>query len=470
MTKTVFQSSKNRHAVTRVVALCLAMGVSACGVAYHSPKVQEIAADGAKVRVVPLTPETVLIANRSTYEPQALPAIFNTTAGGTGGLRGAGALPPSANVPERRPAALETRLPPAVTPAPYKIGVGDVIVLATPNAAQNSVEQLSGLLAAQNRRQGYTVQDDGAVAIPDVGRVKIAQMTLEEAESEIFRALVESQINPAFSIEIAEFNSKKVSIGGAVNAPRVAPITLTPLYLDEALALSGGVADVDPDYTTVRLYRQGALYQLPLRQLYAQNGLQRVQLVDGDSIFVDTEFQLDQAEAYFAEQIRLAEFKQTARVQALNELEVEVEIRRAQLNEARQNFETRLDLGAVKQDYVYLTGEVRTQTRFALPFDQRATLADAIYDGAGGIPTETGNVREIYVLRGSEDPREYDAVTAYNLDASNAANLLVATRFELRPNDVIFVAEQPITRWGRVIDQITPSLIVAGIDQAGGTN
>lgn len=470
MTKTVFQSSKKRPMVTRVVALCLAMGVSACGVAYHSPKVQEIAADGSKVRVVPLTPETVLIANRSTYEPQALPAIFNTTAGGTGSLRGAGALPPSANVPERRPAALETRLPPAVTPVPYKIGVGDVIVLATPNAAQNSVEQLSGLLAAQNRRQGYTVQDDGAVAIPDVGRVKIAQMTLEEAEAEIFRALVENQINPAFSIEIAEFNSKKVSIGGAVNAPRVAPITLTPLYLDEALALSGGVADVDPDYTTVRLYRQGSLYQLPLRQLYAQNGLQRVQLVDGDSIFVDTEFQLDQAEAYFAEQIRLAEFKQTARVQALNELEVEVEIRRAQLNEARQNFETRLDLGAVKQDYVYLTGEVRTQTRFALPFDQRATLADAIYDGAGGIPTETGNVREIYVLRGSEDPREYDAVTAYNLDASNAANLLVATRFELRPNDVIFVAEQPITRWGRVIDQITPSLIVAGIDQAGGTN
>ena len=468
MTKTVSEMSLSRRALTRAAALCMAMGVSACGVAYHSPKVQEIASDGAKVRVVPLTPETVLVANRSTYEPQALPSIFNTTAASTGSLRGAGVLPPTANVPERRPAALETRLPPAVVQGPYKIGVGDVIVLATPSGAQTSVEQLSGLLAAQNRRQGYTVQDDGAIAIPDVGRVKIAQMTLEEAEAEIFRALVENQINPTFSLEIAEFNSKKVSIGGAVNAPRVAPITLTPLYLDEALAQSGGVSDVDPDYTTVRLYRQGTLYQLPLRQLYAQTGLQRIQLVEGDSVFVDTEFQLDQAEAYFAEQIRLAEFKQDARVQALNELQVEVTIRRAQLAEARQNFETRLELGAVKQDYVYLTGEVRSQTRFALPFDQKATLADAIYDGAGGIPTETGNVREIYVLRGSEDPREYNAVTAYNLDASNAANLLVATRFELRANDVIFVAEQPVTRWGRVIDQITPSLIVAGVDQAAG--
>ena len=237
MTKTVSEMSLSRRALTRAAALCMAMGVSACGVAYHSPKVQEIASDGAKVRVVPLTPETVLVANRSTYEPQALPSIFNTTAASTGSLRGAGVLPPTANVPERRPAALETRLPPAVVQGPYKIGVGDVIVLATPSGAQTSVEQLSGLLAAQNRRQGYTVQDDGAIAIPDVGRVKIAQMTLEEAEAEIFRALVENQINPTFSLEIAEFNSKKVSIGGAVNAPRVAPITLTPLYLDEALAL-----------------------------------------------------------------------------------------------------------------------------------------------------------------------------------------------------------------------------------------
>ena len=41
----------------------------------------------------------------------------------------------------------------------------------------------------------------------------------------------------------------------------------------------------------------------------------------------------------------------------------------------------------------------------------------------------------------------------------NAANFLLATRFQLRPNDVIFVAEQPVTKWNRVITQITPSLI-----------
>ena len=302
------------------------------------------------------------------------------------------------------------------------------------------------------------MQDDGAIAIPDVGRVQIGGMTLEEAEAELFQRLVENQIDPTFSLEIAEFNSKKVSIGGAVATPAVAPISLTPLYLDEALAAAGGVTVKDQDYATVRIYRDGTLYQVPLDQIYARNGLRRIQLIDGDSVFVDTEYELELAQAYFEEQIRLAEFQQDARVAALNELNAEVSIRRGALEEARQNYLTKLDLEGVDRDYVYLAGEVETQSRYALPYEQTATLADALYNTGEGVPTQTGNPREIYVLRGSEDPREFASVTAWQLDARNATNFILATRFELRPNDVIFVAEQPVTRWNRVIAQITPSL------------
>ncbi|CAM5456670.1 polysaccharide biosynthesis/export family protein [Frigidibacter albus] len=127
--------------------------------------------------------------------------------------------------------------------------------------------------------------------------------------------------------------------------------------------------------------------------------------------------------------------------------------------EARTNFGTRLDLDSVDRDYVYLTGEVTKQGRYPLPFDRKAVLADAIYGQGGGMPNEKANARNIYVLRGSADPREFGAVTAWQLDARNAANLLLATRFELRPNDVVFISEQPVTRWSRVINQITPSII-----------
>lgn len=430
-----------------------------CGIAYHSPSVNPISAGDTKVRVLEITPETVLAANRSDYSPRQLPAVFFANAGSGGTPRGSGPIPEPVVGFERRPETLETRVPPEVPEAPYTIGVGDVLLLATPQAA-STVEQLTGLLAASNSRQGYTVQDDGAIAIPNIGRVQVSGMTLEEAENRLFQRLVENQIDPTFSLEVAEFNSKKVSIGGAVGAPTVAPITLTPLYLDEALSIAGGITADDQDYTSIRLYRAGTIYQIPLRELYSNSRLSRVQLADGDAVFVDTEYTLDRAQAYFAEQISLAQFKQSMRQAALNELQTEVTLRRGELSETRNNYMTRLELDSVDRDYVYLTGQVENQTRFPLPFGRTATLADALYSN-GGVPTRTGNVSEIYVLRGAADPREFDALTAWQLDGSNAANFLLATRFELRPNDVIFVAEQPVTRWSNVVTQITPSLITS---------
>jgi polysaccharide export outer membrane protein len=184
--------------------------------------------------------------------------------------------------------------------SPYRIGVGDVVFLATRSSAE-TVEELSGLLAAQNSRQGYTVQDDGAIAAPDVGRVLLESLTLEDAEAQLFQSLVENLIDPTFSLEIAEFNSKRVSVGGAVGNPAIVPITLTPLFLDEALTLSGGISTPDVDFASLRIYRDGSLYQIPLVQYLREPNLQKTRLVAGDNVFVDTEFELNKASAYFQE-------------------------------------------------------------------------------------------------------------------------------------------------------------------------
>jgi polysaccharide biosynthesis/export protein len=458
-------NEKGNISMRALIAIFCTLALAGCGLVYHSPTLNQVSRGDSKVRVVPMTAETVMVANRSSYSPKALPEIFSQTGGTGSGLRGAGSVPDSVFDVRQKPMAMETRVPPAANPGPYRIGVGDVLLLATPTGA-STVEQLSGLLAAQNSRQGYTVQDDGAIAIPNVGRVQVGGLTLDAAEAELFQRLVENQIDPTFSLEVAEFNSKKVSIGGAVSNPAVVPITLTPLYLDEALTAAGGITVEDQDYASVRIYRDGKLYQIPLNQLYSDQGLKKIQLIDGDSIFVDTAYNLDLAKSYFEQQIQLSQFRQGARVAALNELNAEVAIRRGNLEEARTNFQSRMDFGAEARDYVYLTGEVGKQARFPLPYDQQATLADAIYSGGNGLPTETANASQIYVLRGSSDPREFDAVTAWKLDVSNASNLLLATRFQLRPNDVVFVAEQPVTRWSRVIQQITPSLITTPIAAA----
>lgn len=433
----------------------LALSLSGCGVAYISPDVPQ---DDPNIQVIALTSDSIAAANNSSYRPKALPAIFFQNAGGGGALRGSGPAPAASLDAPQRPNALVTNIPPSAPPLPYEIGVGDVVLLATPSPG-STVEQLSGLLAAQNRRQGYTVQDDGAIAIPDVGRIELAGLTLEAAEAEVFQTLVENQIDPSFSIEVAEFNSKRVSIGGAVAKPAVVPITLASLTLEEALAATGGFATKDQEFASIRLYRDGTLYQVPLTEYFKRPAVQKTRLAAGDSIFVDVAYELDQAQAYFQEQITLAQFKQQGRIQALNELNAEVNLRRASLDEARSNFQVRLAADAVDRDYVYLAGEVANPSRFALPFAQQASLADALFS-EGGFSTETGNPSQIYVLRGQGNgPR----VSAYQLDAKNVANLVMATKLQLRPDDIIFISEQPITRWNRVVQQIVPSLITASV-------
>ena len=136
------------------------------------------------------------------------------------------------------------------------------------------------------------------------------------------------------------------------------------------------------------------------------------------------------------------------------ELTAEMDRRRASLIERRSGFQDLIGLDAIPRDYIYLTGELSTPGRQPMPFGRQMTLADGLY-AQGGFSAETGNPSQIYVLRDDG----ITGVTAWQLDSRNVANLILATQFNLYPNDIIFVAEQPVTRWNRVVQQFVPSLI-----------
>ncbi|MGR3316591.1 polysaccharide biosynthesis/export family protein [Roseovarius indicus] len=445
----------NRTAVGLALAASLTLPAG-CGVVYTSPTVSRSAGTNVDIREIKLTPETVLLANRAPYSPRDLPQEFYSYATGRQGP-GLGALPRAPSVPDERPGRLELRAPPETPNRPYTIGVGDVVLLAT-KATGTSVEELSGLLAAQTRRQGYTVLDDGSISIPDIGRVEIAGMTLAEAQDRIFKFLLENQVDPAFSLEVTEFNSQKVTVGGAVrNAVRV-PITLNRLTLSDALTATGGAAVKDEQFASIRIYRDGTLYQIPYEIYLDRPDLQNRTLIDGDAVYVDTSYDLDRAFAFYKQEVDVIRLRSEARQTALDALGTEISLRRGMLDERRSNFEARQKYGAEERDYVYLSGEVDSQNRVALPYEQQATLADVLY-GNGGFPTVTGNASNIYVLRPSSNPVEFGAVTAWHLDAGNAVNMTLATQMQMRPNDIIFVEEQPITKWGRALQQLLPALL-----------
>jgi polysaccharide export outer membrane protein len=438
-----------------LLASCLM--ISSCGVVYFSPSVKEENTAGLDVQVIDLTAETVDAANRFPYQPRQLPGAFFQVAGG-GTIAVPELLPSPPLAAENKPASLEARLPPEVPISRYQIGVDDVILVRSAQSAASSTV-VAGEASPQNQGQLYTVQEDGSIALPDVGRVKVVGLTVMEAENAVFEKVVASNLSPSVSLEVAEFNSRSVAVGGAVGAPGIVKISSTPLTLADALAKAGGVTAGDVEFALARIFRNGALYQVPLADVYSDPDIKRLPLQDGDSVFVDTEYDLERAQAYFAQQIQMSDLRQKARQDAVAELARQIDVRRAELDEVRTNFKDQLELGAIQPDFVYLTGAVASPSRFPLPFGQRATLADALYDN-GGFEDRTANPQQIYVLRGSTvNPTQ---LTALHLDAVNAVSLILATRLELRPNDIIFMAEQPITRWNNVLSQVTPTYTIAG--------
>lgn len=425
--------------------------LSGCGITYVNPEVG-LRNTTANVQVTEITTRTIPLANSAPYTPKSLPEVFYAATGG-GSANGNLGLPAQPFVPNEQRQSATLRLPPPVDPGAYEIGVGDTLLLAT-KAASSTVEELSGLLAAQNQRQGYTVRDDGTISIPDVGSVQLGGLTLEEAEAEVFQALVEAGFNPAFSLEVAEFNSKRVVIGGAVAQTALVPITMTRLDLGEAIAAAGGITVPDEEFALIRIYRDGTLYQIPYDQYLRNPEFRNTTLLAGDAVHVDTTYDLDRALRFYEQQIEVITLRQQMRSTALSELQTEISQRRAALEEQRANFQARTALDAEARDYVYLAGEVTAQSRFPLPYGRQASLADVLYE-SGGFEVATGNPREIYVLRASGDA----TVTAWRLNAANAINLSLSTQFEMRPNDIVFIESQPITVWNRAVSQALPSLL-----------
>jgi polysaccharide export outer membrane protein len=267
--------------------------------------------------------------------------------------------------------------------------------------------------------------------------------------------LIENQIDPTFSLEVSEYNSQRVAVGGNVKNAQIVPITPNNLTLGEALIAAGGFDIRDREFANIRVYRDGTLYQIPLVIFDENPSIKDKLLVAGDAVYVDTTYDLDRALEFYESKIDVISLQTTARASALNVLRSEIELRRASLEETRGNFERRNSLNAIDRDYVYLTGEVTEQSRVPLPYEQTASLADVLF-GEGGFPTETGNPSQIYVMRASNSAGE---MIAYHLDARSAGNLLLATKFHMRPDDVVFIEEQPITRWNRALQQAFPTLI-----------
>ena len=118
-------------------------------------------------------------------------------------------------------------------------------------------------------------------------------------------------------------------------------------------------------------------------------------------------------------------------------------------------FPLRLAPGSSAPDRTQSAGAFAHRAQQAKPMlKRRMTLAEALAD-SGGLDPIAGNPGKIYVIRGN-----YAAPDIYHLDASSPDALLLATQFQLRPRDIVYVSTYNVSRVNRVMLQILPAVQV----------
>lgn len=318
-------------------------------------------------------------------------------------------------------AAQKNALPPAANTDPaqyvYRIAPQDILgitvwdhpELTTPNGStlstgDNTTQTLAGAvqqpyttaLPGQADPFGQTVGSDGTIFFPFVGRLHVAGRTMSDVRNELSTRLVPYIRNPQVDVRVLSFRSQKVQVTGEVKSPGPLAISDVPLTLVDALTRSGGTNEL-ADIQRVRLTRNNKLYVLDANSLLDHGDTsQNVMLQAGDIL----------------------------------------------------NVPDRVD------SRVFVMGEVKTPQTISM-LRGNLTIADALTQATGLLDTDA-NPRQIFVMRGMKDHPTKPEV--FRLDMTQPDSIMLSSKFQLQPLDVVYVGTAASTTFNRVIQQVLPAI------------
>jgi polysaccharide export outer membrane protein len=253
---------------------------------------------------------------------------------------------------------------------------------------------------------GQQVGDDGYLFYPYVGMVKAAGMNIASLRDVLTERLSAYIQNPQLDVRVVGFRSKRVYVVGEVNTPGLLPLNDVPLTIADAISLSGGLTE-NAHKSGVNISRDGKAYEIDLKALYDHaDSSQNLTLQHGDIVNV-----LDRS-----------------------------------------------------QQKVFMMGEIRNPSSVEI-INGQLSLAAAIGE-AGGVNQNSADSGGIYVVRNADK----DQPEIFHLDARYATGLLLAERFAMQAQDVVYVDTAGVSQWNRVISQLLPSISVIGIANSLGSN
>ncbi len=309
------------------------------------------------------------------------------------------------------PGPLAASLPPPVTENRsfatvngiplYRIGPGDVL----------DVIIIRGL---SQDKQTVTVRSDGTIAIGLV-TLKVDGATVEAAADRLREALAQYFREPRVEVVVKEYQSKRVTVLGAVGGGARGGAGVYPLTgrttLSEILARAGG-ATPSADLQQVQLTRaDGTRYTINLYRLIVEGELRQDAVLDaGDTIFVPT-------------------------------LSATAAIPGAIPGAAAPG---------VEGPRVFIFGEVRTPG--ALTYTAKMGVAQALAQ-ANGL-TDSALPQSVRVIRGGLEKPEIIEANFEKLLVEGDRRQDVA----LLPNDIVVVPRTGIANWNAFLATLRPTL------------
>ena len=104
---------------------------------------------------------------------------------------------------------------------------------------------------------------------------------------------------------------------------------------------------------------------------------------------------------------------------------------------------------------VFVLGEVVKPE--SIPMGRNGmSLAEAL-SNTGGLDEREADASGIFVFRKAQPGQEH-GIDVYQLNAKDAAALVLADSFELQPRDIVYVTAAPLARWNRVLSLLVPSV------------
>ena len=301
-----------------------------------------------------------------------------------------------------------SQFPPASATFTYLLGIGDELsftqsmiipgeLVSSPALTEDGTRQINisqevNQLIKTNTRVG----SDGSILLIGVGRLEAKGREIGDLREEVRSILIRNGKVPDFQLDIEKFNSQKIFLTSDRPTGLSASSLIFPItdqgFTLRAAITSAGLPFNERLLTLVKIQRGSETFQFTLSDVLSEQ-TPDIYLRDNDHILI-------------------------------------------------QNLEYR-------SGKVFLAGSVKPLIIPIKP-EERQTLAEVLFTPGGPLEVEVAQRSAVYLLRGQ------NPVKAYHLDAQNPARILVADTVELRPNDIVFVGEQPISTFNRVLSTILP--------------